>query len=158
MRSALAFSITVSLCFGLACSSFRSSSSPSRWSSESFKASSSPSRWSSESSGDDAAPEEEVEADEAADVSAYERDLRNATVSTVTSGGQSADILSSIYPIAHEHGITDYDGDPATYRAIGRGLGVAEVSFDDFERFQAQLAGGSDVRRQLLLEGYTSAR
>jgi len=149
--------LSLVLCAGVACSSFKSSSSPSRWSSNSIKASSSPSRWSSESSGGEA-PAEEVEADESADTSRYERDVRDTTVSIVRSGGLPGDVSRAIHPVAYEYGITDFADDPGTYRAIGRGLGLADLSLDEFDRYREQLARGSDVKRQLLLEGYTSAR
>ena len=159
MRSPLVSLLLVGLCLLAGCSSFRSSSSPSRWSSESLKASSSPSRWSSESSGGaDAPAKEEVKADEFADLNRYERDLADTTVSIVTSGGRPDDVSKAIYPVAFDYGITDYSSDPGTYRAIGKGLGKARLSVDDFERYRDHLARGSDVRRQLLLEGYASTR
>ena len=130
------------------CSSFKSSSSPSRWSSQSVKSSSSPFRSSSDSSGGDDA-DSEAERDE----SSYERDVRETTSSIIASGGGAAEILRDLGDVASTHGISDWEAESATFIGIGRGLAALPV--DDFERMSAEIADGSSVREGLLLQGYT---
>lgn len=149
MRFAVSIIVTLSLGALVGCSSFKSSSSPSRWSGQSSKASSSPSRWSSQSSGGGQGPESEQES--------YERDVRETTAAVVLGGGGTDEIMRRLGPVAAEHGVTDWEGDPVTYRAIGKGLAQGGVSVDDFDQLSQQISGGSEVRQQLLLEGYKSS-
>jgi len=131
------------------CSSFKASSSPSRWSGQSSKASSSPSRWSSRSSGGEAASEKPVG-------QAYERDVRETAATVASEHGGGYEIMRRLGPVAATHGISDWEGDPATYRAIGVGLRDAGVSVGDFEQMSRDISAESEVRSKLLLEGYSS--
>lgn len=147
-RAWICLFLTFLLAVPLGCSSFKSSSSPSRWSGQSSKASSSPSRWSSQSSGGGGAQE--------LDESAYEEDVREMAASVAESGGRAAELMRRLPQIATEHGITDWEGDAATYRGIGAGLAQGGLSVDAFERVSRDLSAGSEVRSRLLLEGYSS--
>ncbi len=129
------------------CSSFKSSSSPSRWSGQSSKSSSSPSRWSSQSSGGGS---------QEAEKSAYEKDVRETASEVARAGGGGYEVMRRVGPVAAEHGITDWEGDPVTWRAIGAGLAQGGLSVTEFEQVSRDLAAGSEVRSKLLLEGYSS--
>lgn len=132
------------------CSSFKSSSSPSRWSGQSSKASSSPSRWSSQSSGGGGeAPAE--------DESAYRKDVRTTVAAVAQGGGGGFEVMRRVGPVAAEHGITDWEGNPETYRAIGAGLAQGGLSVDSFAQVSRDISAGSEVRSKLLLEGYSSS-
>jgi hypothetical protein len=141
-------SILVLLC-GLGCSSFKSSSSPSRWSGQSSKASSSPSRWSSQSSGGgNEAP---------GDSTAYEKDVRAAAAEAARGGAGGHEVMRRVGIVAADHGITDWEGNPATYRAIGAGLASGGLPVNDFEQISRDISAGSETRSKLLLEGYSSS-
>lgn len=151
LRRLLVAVAIISLCAASACSSFRSSSSPSRWSSESSKSSSSPSRWSSRSSdggSEDAAPEPEE--------SAYFEDVRDYTAASVSSGGTPDDLARGIGPLAQSHHVLDWEADPTTLRAVGAGLANGGVSPGDLDNYKARLAGQDLTRTKLIEEGYES--
>lgn len=148
MRLVLCLVLTLALGTLVGCSSFKSSSSPSRWSGQSSKASSSPSRWSSGSSGGGEAQE--------SDEQSYERDVRETAATVVQGGGGGYELMRRLGPVAAEHGISDWEGDPITYRAIGAGLAQGGLSVNAFEQVSRDIAAGSQVRGQLLLEGYSS--
>ncbi len=148
MRQLTCLLVALSLVALSGCSSFKSSSSPSRWSGQSSKASSSPSRWSSQSSGGGAA--------EATDETAYMRDVRETVAAVAEGGGGGFEVMRQVGPVAASHGITDWEGNPATYRAVGAGLAQGGLSVDSFERVSHDIAAGSEVRAKLLLEGYSS--
>jgi hypothetical protein len=148
LATPLALALILGLGMMAGCSSFKSSSSPSRWSSQSSKSSSSPFRWSSSSSGGDQAAD--------ADESAYEKDVRETTSSVFEGGGGVNELMSQIGPVALDHGIHNWEGEPATYRAIGAGLADAGLTIDQFERVSRDVAGDSEVRKEFLMEGFKS--
>ena len=147
MRIFLCLCLLFSVASLAACSSFKSSSSPSRWSGQSSKSSSSPFRSSS------GGGEEEKEKDE----SQYHKDVKQTVASAVAEGAGGHEVMRQVGPVAAEHGITDWEGDPITYRAIGEGLAKGGLSVNDFDQVSRDISAGSDVRQKLLLEGYTAS-
>jgi hypothetical protein len=87
---------------------------------------------------------------------AFERDLRVFTAEFArTPGGSREDFLRGVARIAEDHGVSDWEADPTTPRAIGAGLrdaGLSPAAMD-------ALVGGVGRDRpeaQLALEGYRS--
>ena len=150
MRHLICLLVVLSLAALSGCSSFKSSSSPSRWSGQSSKASSSPSRWSSQSSGGG-------EAAQTTEETAYTKDVRETVAAAAEGGAGGFEVMRQVGPVAAAHGITDWEGNPATYRAIGAGLSQAGLSVDSFEQISRDISAGSEVRSKLLLEGYTGS-
>ena len=89
------------------CSSFKSSSSPFRWSSASFKSSS---KFSSSSSPDGDKKEKPEEGQPEEDQ--YEDDVKEHTAAFVGSGGDPQTLLVSLAPVAKRHGISNWEQEP----------------------------------------------
>lgn len=129
------------------CSLSRSSSSPFRWSSNSIESSS------KSSSGG----EEETKAAEG-DQSKYQQDVTETTAAAMKKGAGPMQIMREVGDVANEHGVTDWENEPGTFEAIGRGLKQGDASLAEFESLSEQLAAGSDLRKRLLEKGYTAAQ
>ncbi len=128
---------------GPGCGVFKSSTS--QGSSESSSDSvSSPFRWSSHSSGSSSPAEESA------------RDVRDATESFALRGGDAESFRRDVSRIAESHGVTDWESDPLTYEAIGRGLCRAGVDGADLDRLQRELAGGDGRALAWIESGFAS--
>lgn len=91
--------------------------------------------------GDDAAKE------------SYRRDLRQYVVVFVRGDGTQADFQRGVTRIAQNHGVSDWEAEPATPFAIGQGLREADFSEAEMHAFCAGI--GSDTpAAKLALEGW----
>jgi hypothetical protein len=83
----------------------------------------------------------------------YARDLRQYAASFVRSDGSRDEFLRGISQIAEDHGITHWEAEPLTPRAIGEGLRDAKLSEDEMNAFVDQV-GRDRPEAQLALDGY----
>lgn len=126
------------------CGIFKSSTSQA--SSESSSDSSTSS--SKSSSGDDEKKE-----------GAYERDVRDATARNAAGGTlEVRSFEKQVSAIAAGHGITDWEGDPYTYRGIGSGLARAGVQGAELDRLASELSHEKPRYREWIRSGYDTAR
>src|SRR5262249_11424849 len=58
--------------------------------------------------------------------------------------------------LAEEHGSTNWEENPATYTAIGEGLGRAEVSDAELMAYKRTLGGSDPMKGQAMQQGYDS--
>ena len=72
-------------------------------------------------------------------------------------GGSQGEFLRGIGRIAEGHGLTHWEADPATLRAIGEGLRDAGWSGEQMERLRDDLADVQARSVELVFEGYRSA-
>jgi hypothetical protein len=121
-----------------------SASSVSSWSLSKSSRSSSRSSDSSSSSSPGAAEE------------AYREDVSDYTRAYVKSGGDFRAFQSDLAKIAQEHGITNWEENPLTYRAIGEGLGSAKVSDAELMAYKRNLSRGDPTKAEEIEEGYRS--
>ncbi len=60
--------------------------------------------------------------------------------------------------LAEEHGITNWEENPATYAAIGVGLGRAQATDAELMAYKRNLSGGDAAKAAAIQEGFDSAR
>lgn len=99
---------------------------------------------SSSGAGDGSAPDE-----------AYRRDLRAYAAAFVETGGTQQEFLRGITRVAELHGVTDWEAQPDTLRAIGEGLRDAGVSEDQLRHTLEGVEPGMAAR---VTEGWRSPR
>ncbi|MFI5315014.1 MAG: putative lipoprotein [Myxococcota bacterium] len=83
----------------------------------------------------------------------YRRDLRQYAALFAKSGGTREEFLRGVARIAEDHGITNWEADPSTPRAIGEGLRDANLSEVQMNAFVDDV-GREKPAAQLALEGY----
>jgi hypothetical protein len=84
----------------------------------------------------------------------YRRDLRQyAAVFARTEGGTREEFLRGVARIAEDHGMTHWEAEPITPRAIGEGLRDANWSEAQMEAFVNDV-GRDKPAAQLALEGW----
>ena len=106
--------------------------------------SSSPFRWSSSSSG--------------GGDSGYRNDISESTYAYVQTGGALPAFQRELGRVAERHGVTDWEGDPATWFAMGEGLARAGVNAGALEAFKNELADGDANRLRAIQIGYETYR
>jgi hypothetical protein len=90
---------------------------------------------------------------------AYREDVSDYTRAFAKShGADYRGFQADLARLAEEHGITNWEENPATYTAIGEGLGRAEVSDAELMAYKRNLAGGDTQKADLIQQGYESAR
>ena len=83
----------------------------------------------------------------------YHRDLRQYAAVFVRGEGTREEFLRGVSRIAEDHGITHWEAEPVTPRAIGEGLRDANLSEAEMNAF-ADSVGRNRPEAQLALEGY----
>jgi hypothetical protein len=85
---------------------------------------------------------------------AYEGDVRDYTYAFVTSGGSRSDFRQGLSRIAEKHGVTNWEGDMATYTGIGMGLRKANANSAELQAYEESFAGNDAAKRQAIERGY----
>ena len=89
---------------------------------------------------------------------AYRRDVRAFAALFASTGGTSQEFLRGIGSVAAEHGITDWESQPDTHRAIGEGLRDAGIEPAQLDALTARASDADPVVLALVREGYATAR
>jgi hypothetical protein len=90
---------------------------------------------------------------------AYREDVTDYTRAFAKSRrGDFAGFQADLAHLAEEHGITNWEANPATYTAIGEGLGQAQVSDAELMAYKRNLSGDDAQKADLIQKGYDSAR
>ena len=89
---------------------------------------------------------------------AYLRDVRAYAALFATSGGTSQDFLRGLGAVASEHGVTHWEGQPGTHRAIGAGLRDAGVAPAELDVITARATDADPIVIAAVREGYATAR
>ena len=86
----------------------------------------------------------------------YRDDIANMTLSVVGSNFSSASYMAAIGRIAAQRGITDWEGEKATYYGIGAGLKKAGVPKENIGRqaFLTGVLGSRSEARAWIENGY----
>ncbi len=111
--------------------------------SDSFSASSDSSK--SSSDGDEA----EVE-------SAYRRDVRDLAAAWAGAAAPPERLVRDLGRVAESHGISDWQRELGTYRALGAGLRRGGLDSRELQRLELRLDAGVPEARTALREGYGS--
>lgn len=115
---------------------------------------SSPSKSSSDSSGggDDSGKPETPQ-----DAASYEADVAQLAGTYAKSGGDIGAFRSGVSKLATQRGITNWETDPTTCQAVGKGVGQAGMGTDAFQKFSKDLFGDDLTKANELQKGYESA-
>jgi hypothetical protein len=90
---------------------------------------------------------------------AYQEDVSDYTFAYARSRrGDYQSFQVDLARLAEEHGITNWEENPATYTAIGEGLGRAGISDAELMAYKRNLSGGDAGKAAALQKGYDSAR
>lgn len=88
---------------------------------------------------------------------AYREDVRDYTAANIKSGGDAEGLRREIGTLAKKHGITDWEQNESTYRAIGEGLAKAQMKQVEVDAYKQNLAQTPD-QAMWIQKGYDSAK
>lgn len=91
------------------------------------------------------------------DTKLYEREVEDFTVTYLRTNSMDSDqeaFVKGISDVASQNGIVDWEANPKTYRAIGKGLRKARVSGTEYESFKIKISEGDKGKMQDIQEGY----
>ena len=86
----------------------------------------------------------------------YREDVQVLALAAVESGASGGELLDQVGRIAFHHGITDWEADELTYRALGEGLALAGVDRERAHVFAEEVAGGDTRAVRAVFEGFES--
>jgi hypothetical protein len=93
------------------------------------------------------------------DQTRYEDDVQDFTSAFVAAGGGEAQTFQNgIATMASERGISDWESNPGTWQAVGRGLAGAKVNDAQFMAYQESWAGHDPTRKAQVRQGYDDER
>ena len=124
-------------------------SSPSDWSRSSSESSS------GSSGGDgDGGGEKTEQPETQQDAQSYGEDITQLAYTYSKQGGDIGALRSGVSTLAAKRGITNWEVDSMTCQSIGKGVGKAGMSADDFTKFSQSLFGNDLVKANELRKGY----
>lgn len=88
---------------------------------------------------------------------AYREDVRDFTAAHIQSGGSADQLKREIGSLAARHGISDWERNESTYRAIGEGLAQAGYRQLQVDAFKKNITDTPE-QAEWLQDGYDSAR
>ena len=152
--------IALSCAGALACGSFaQSSDSSSDSSNNSSKSSSDVSTSPSRSSSPDNDHDHDHDDGDAKKSSSFDQDVEQYTVAFVGAGGsQHASFLSGLGDLARQHGVSDWESQPATWEAIGRGLARSHATTAERTAYQAAWTGGDPTKQSAMAKGIAATQ
>lgn len=148
VRALAALALALACGVGLACSF--------SYSSDSSSDSSNHSSDSSTSSSDSSSPDHDD--DKKADSARYEHDVEQYTVAFLEAGGRGDAFFSGLGDVARRHGVSDWESEPATWEAIGRGLARSPVTPAERTAYQAAWTGGDATKQGAVAKGITAVQ
>jgi hypothetical protein len=117
--------------------------------SHSSKGSSDSSKSSSDSSGSSSG----------GDTAQFQKDVEQYTEAFVEAGGQREQgFFTGLGDLARKRGISDWESEPGTWQAIGRGLGRTHVNDAQVAAFETAWADGDPARQSAMAKGFDETR
>lgn len=93
------------------------------------------------------------------DESKFRDDVAQYTEAFVAAGGrQDESFFSGLGDLARKRGVSDWESEPSTWEAIGRGLGRSEASEAQRAAYEAAWAGGDEDKQSAMARGFAAAR
>jgi hypothetical protein len=93
------------------------------------------------------------------DSARFQKDVEQYTEAFVQAGGQRDDsFFTGLGDLARKRGISDWESEPGTWEAIGRGLGHAHVNDAQRTAYETAWAAGDPMRENAIAQGYAAAR
>lgn len=94
------------------------------------------------------------EKDKAQDEKSYLKDVTQLGVTYAKNGGDVGALRSAVSQLAVARGMTNWEVDDATRKALGAGLAKGEMSESDFDAFAKSLFGDDLAKASSLRSGY----
>ena len=117
--------------------------------SHSSKGSSDSSKSSSDSSGSSSG----------GDTARFQKDVEQYTEAFVEAGGQREQgFFTGLGDLARKRGISDWESEPGTWQAIGRGLGRTHVNDAQVTAYETAWADGDPTRQSAMAKGFAETR
>jgi len=88
---------------------------------------------------------------------AYRRDVRAFAAHFARTGGTQPEFLRGIGAVAAEHGVTHWESQADTHRAIGEGLRDAGIDSAQLDALTSRATAADPAVLALVREGYASA-
>ncbi len=91
------------------------------------------------------------------DNTAYEHEVKDFTVTYLRTNSGVVDrngFMKGISDIASQNGIVDWEANPKTYRAIGKGLKKAKITSAQYDAFKRIFTDGDSGKMADIQEGY----
>jgi hypothetical protein len=93
------------------------------------------------------------------DESKFRDDVAHYTEAFVEAGGnQEESFLAGLGDLARKRGVSDWEAEPSTWEAIGRGLGHTDVNEAQRAAYEAAWAGGDEEKQSAMARGFAKAR
>jgi hypothetical protein len=112
---------------------------------------------SSESISDSSSSGKSDEKDKNTGDNTYENDVQDFTVTYLRTNSSLANqnaFMEGISDVASQNGIVDWEANPKTYRAIGKGLRKAKISGTQYDLYKRKFTGGDVGKMGDIQEGY----
>lgn len=92
-----------------------------------------------------------------ADDNRYPQEAQDYTVTYLRANAASFNIntfMKGLSHVAGQHGIVDWEANPKTFRAIGKGLKKAGISGATYDNYKKQISSGDAGKMADIQEGY----
>ena len=86
----------------------------------------------------------------------FREDVQALALAAVESGASGGNFRDQVGRIALHHGISDWEADEFTYRAVGEGLALAGLDPQRARVFAEEVAGGDARAARAVFDGYES--
>jgi hypothetical protein len=93
------------------------------------------------------------------DAAAFRDDVTTYTAAWVAAGGRAVEgFFGGLGELARKRGVSDWEGEPATWEAIGRGLGRSDLSEAERIAYAHAWTGGDAAKTDALDRGLAAAQ
>ena len=91
--------------------------------------------------------------------SSFNQDVEQYTVAFLEAGGsEHASFFAGLGDLARQHSVSDWEADPATWEAIGRGLARSHASTAQRTAYQAAWTGGDAAKQSAVAKGISAVQ
>jgi hypothetical protein len=89
----------------------------------------------------------------------FQKDVEQYTEAFVQAGGQRDEsFFTGLGDLARKRGVSDWEAEPGTWEAIGRGLGRTRVTEAQRTAWETAWAGGDQARQDAIARGFAATR
>lgn len=91
--------------------------------------------------------------------STFDQDVEQYTGAFLDAGGSTNEsFLSGVGDLARRHGVSDWESDPSTWEAIGRGLARSHATTAERTAYQAAWTGGDPTKQSAMAKGIAATQ
>jgi G3E family GTPase len=91
--------------------------------------------------------------------STFDQDVEQYTAAFLDAGGsENASFLSGLGDVARQHGVSDWESQPQTWEAIGRGLARSHATSAERTAYQAAWTGGDPTKQSAMAKGIATTQ